>query len=80
MFLTVQLRVYRCGCVQAGTYGVLVLFGVMPAAMVYSERNWGSTVSSIRVVSGGTPLIVLVGGTAAVIIANEFVQTVAAKL
>lgn len=60
-------------CVQAGTYGVLVLFGVLPAAMVYSERSFGSTISAIRVVPGGSPLIFAVGGTAAVIIGNEVV-------
>lgn len=63
-------------CMQAGTYGVLVLFGVMPAAMVYSERSWGSTISAIRVMPGGTPLMVAVGGTAAAIIGNEVVHAV----
>eukprot|EP00892_Ulva_mutabilis_P010671 jgi/Ulvmu1/7977/UM004_0210.1 len=64
----------------AGTYGVLVLFGVMPAAMVFSERNWGSTISSIRVVPGGQPLIFAIGGTASLIIGNEVVHAVGARL
>lgn len=72
--LPAAVQSWWCHWVQAGTYGVLVLFGVMPAAMVYSERSFGSTVSTIRVVPGGRPLIVAVGGTAAVIIGNEVVH------
>ena len=48
----------------------------MPAAMVYSERNLGTTISAIRVVPGGMPLVLAVGGTAAAIIANEIVLAI----
>lgn len=58
-------------CLQAGTYGVLVLFGVIPAAMIYSERYWKTTLTSVRVVPEGRLLMAGVGGFALLIIANE---------
>lgn len=76
--LDLQHAICADACLQAGTYGVLVLFGVMPAAMVYSERNWGSTISAIRVMPGGTALVFAVGGTAAAIIGNELVHAIMA--
>jgi tyrosine-specific transport protein len=56
---------------QAGTYGVLVLFGVIPAAMLYSERYWKTTLTRVRVVPEGRLLVLGVGGSAALIIVNE---------
>jgi hypothetical protein len=38
-------------CMQAGTYGVLILFGVIPSAMIYSERYWQSTLTTIRTIA-----------------------------
>eukprot|EP00210_Caulerpa_lentillifera_P006462 g6174.t1 len=56
----------------AGTYGVLVLFGIIPALMAWSERYNGVTISSIRIVPGGKLSLILIGGLAMAIIANEF--------
>ena len=38
----------------AGTYGVLVLFGIVPAAMAWSERYNESTLSRTQIVPGTT--------------------------
>ena len=61
---------------KAGTYGVMVLFGVLPAAMVWSERHMQTTLTQIRVVPGGRPTLLLVGGTAVAIIVNEFAKSI----
>jgi hypothetical protein len=50
---------------------VLSLFGVIPAAMVWSERYGGTTLSRLQIVPGGAPLLLLVAGTAAGIIGRE---------
>ena len=55
----------------AGTYGVLVLFGIIPAAMAWSERYSGTTLSSQRVVPGGQPMLVAVAAAAAGVIGRE---------
>ncbi|GMH45738.1 hypothetical protein BSKO_13701 [Bryopsis sp. KO-2023] len=60
----------------AGTYGVLVLFGIIPAVMTWSERYGGTTLSSVRIVPGGKPAILLVGGAASFVILREFLETV----
>jgi tyrosine-specific transport protein len=62
--------------VQAGTYGVLVLFGVLPSAMTWSEREWKTTLTQIRVVPGGPPVLLGVGGIATAIIAHELYDLV----
>jgi tyrosine-specific transport protein len=64
--------------VQAGTYGVMVLFGVLPAAMVWSERYQQSTLTQIRAVPGGRVVLLGVGGTAVAIIVNEAVKSLLA--
>ena len=63
-------------CTQAGTYGVLVLFGIMPAAMVWSERYGQSTLTQIRVVPGGRAMLIGSGGIAAAIVADQLVKLV----
>lgn len=56
----------------AGTYGVLVLFGLVPVAMVWSERYGESdTLSSREVAPGGKGALVVVGAAAAGVIANQ---------
>lgn len=65
----------------AGTFGVLTLFGVMPAAMAYSERYMGNAgigddksktlARAAELVPGGAPGLVALGGVAAAIIAIE---------
>eukprot|EP00884_Botryococcus_braunii_P002200 jgi/Botrbrau1/11981/Bobra.0115s0017.1 len=55
----------------AGTYGVMFLFGILPAAMAWSERYGDTTVSRFQVVSGGRASLLLVGGLACAIITNE---------
>ncbi len=60
----------------AGTYGVLVLFGILPALMVYSERYGGTTLSQYQLVPGGRVVLGLVGGAAVMVIVNEIVTTV----
>jgi tyrosine-specific transport protein len=56
----------------AGTYGVLVLFGLVPVAMVWSERYGESdTLSSREVAPGGKGALVMAGAAAAGVIANQ---------
>jgi tyrosine-specific transport protein len=54
-----------------GTFGILTLFGIIPAAMVWTERYGDSTVSHVQLVPGGRPALLLVGGIAAGIIGRE---------
>jgi len=61
----------------AGTYGVLVLFGLIPVWMVWSERFSGTTLSTIQVVGGGRPVLVGVAAVAAGIIGRELLTTAA---
>lgn len=58
----------------AGTYGVLILFGIMPAIMAWQERYEGKAISSIRVVPGGKPMLLVVGGSAALIVLREMFE------
>ncbi|MQL96317.1 hypothetical protein Taro_028991 [Colocasia esculenta] len=58
----------------AGTYGVLVLFGILPAAMSWSERYSGSSPSPILppLVPGGRfTLLVVIGGALSVILSEK---------
>jgi len=55
----------------AGTYGVLVLFGLVPAAMVWSERYRGTTLSALRVAPDGPFVLVGTGAAAAAIIVDQ---------
>jgi tyrosine-specific transport protein len=56
----------------AGTYGVLVLFGLVPVAMVWNERYGDSdTLSSREVAPGGKGALVVAGAAAAGVIANQ---------
>ena len=55
----------------AGTYGVLVLFGLIPVAMVWSERYAGTTLSRVQIVPGGKPVLLLVAACAAGVIGRE---------
>ncbi|KAI3814220.1 hypothetical protein L1987_18968 [Smallanthus sonchifolius] len=64
----------------AGTYGVLVLFGVLPAAMCWSDRYSGPSLSSKipELVPGGRFTLSLVIGGAGYIISellNSFMHT-----
>lgn len=61
----------------AGTYGVLVLFGLIPVAMVWSERYAGTTLSRIQVVPGGKPVLVLTAAVAGGVIVHELFTSVA---
>ena len=62
----------------AGTYGVLVLFGLMPAAMVWAER-YGDILpagaSAVRVVPGGRMPLLAVGGVAGAVILHSVLTT-----
>jgi tyrosine-specific transport protein len=56
----------------AGTYGVLVLFGLVPVAMVWSERYGETeTLSAREVAPGGKGALVVAGAAAAGVIANQ---------
>lgn len=55
----------------AGTYGVLILFALIPVAMAWSERYSGTTLSSQQVVPGGKPVLVVVAAGAAAVIGRE---------
>lgn len=56
----------------AGSYGVMTLFGVMPAAMAWKQRygNAGSLVD-VQMVPGGRFMLATVAVAAAGIIANQ---------
>ncbi|KAA8544513.1 hypothetical protein F0562_022447 [Nyssa sinensis] len=60
----------------AGTYGVLVLFGVLPAAMSWSDRYSGSTQSPKlpQLVPGGRLTLSLVIGGAGWVILSELIE------
>lgn len=60
----------------AGTYGVLVLFGVLPAMMAWSERYGGTTVTSTQIVQGGRLSLICIGGLAGAVILAEFLELV----
>jgi tyrosine-specific transport protein len=55
----------------AGTYGVLVLFGLVPAAMAWSERYGGSTLTRVQVAPGGRGVVVAVAAAAAAVILDQ---------
>ncbi|KAL9405265.1 hypothetical protein Peur_002237 [Populus x canadensis] len=60
----------------AGTYGVLVLFGIIPAAMAWSDR-YSSSSTSIKLpqlVPGGKVTLSLVMGAAGCIILSEILE------
>ena len=59
--------------------GVLVLFGLIPVAMVWSERfaRPPTTLTRIEIVPGGKPVLLAVGGSAAAIIARELLLSLA---
>ncbi|KVH87570.1 Tryptophan/tyrosine permease [Cynara cardunculus var. scolymus] len=65
----------------AGTYGVLVLFGVVPAAMSWSDRYTSSSVSSNlqQLVPGGRFTLSLVIGGAGYVIISELIQNLMIK-
>nr|XP_043628497.1 tyrosine-specific transport protein-like [Erigeron canadensis] len=60
----------------AGTYGVLVLFGVLPAAMSWSDRYSSSSVSSNlpQLVPGGRITLSLILGGAGYVIISELIE------
>lgn len=56
----------------AGTYGVLLLFGIIPVAMVYSERYVdNTTLTRDTLVPGGIPMLFLLGSAATAIIFDQ---------
>uniref|UniRef100_A0A3Q7J0Y1 Tyrosine-specific transport protein n=1 Tax=Solanum lycopersicum TaxID=4081 RepID=A0A3Q7J0Y1_SOLLC len=63
----------------AGTYGVLVLFGLLPAAMSWSDRYSESTLTPNLppLVPGGKITLSLVFGGAALVILSEIVENFA---
>ncbi|URE26801.1 Tryptophan/tyrosine permease family [Musa troglodytarum] len=62
----------------AGTYGVLVLFGVIPAAMSWSERYSKSSLTPITppLVPGGRSTLIIVTGGALFVIFSEILKDV----
>nr|XP_023887266.1 uncharacterized protein LOC111999373 [Quercus suber] len=61
----------------AGTYGVLVLFGVLPAAMSWSERysNSSPSMKLPQLVPGGRVTVSLIIGGAGCIVLSEILRT-----
>ena len=56
----------------AGTYGVLLLFGIIPVAMVYSERYIeNTTLTRNTLVPGGLPMLLVLGFAASAIIFDQ---------
>lgn len=60
----------------AGTYGVLALFGLLPAAMAAVERREAGPGGTVRLLGGGDAGLVAVGGAAAAVIVGETVRAV----
>ncbi|KAF6265945.1 Tryptophan/tyrosine permease [Scenedesmus sp. NREL 46B-D3] len=59
----------------AGTYGVLTLFGIQPAAMAWNARYSSSSMpQSQQLVPGGKAALLSIGGAAAGVILNEMLQ------
>ncbi|CAK0749359.1 hypothetical protein CVIRNUC_001904 [Coccomyxa viridis] len=62
----------------AGTYGVLSLFGLIPAASVWSQRYGSNTrMAAFRAVPGGRVPLLAVGFIAGGIILNQFIGSIA---
>ncbi len=67
----------------AGTFGVLVLFGALPAAMVWSERygaNENTGLYPLRFLPGGKPALAATGAVAVAVILREAAQDLVAAL
>ena len=67
----------------AGTFGVLVLFGALPAAMVWAERYGpaaGTGLYPLRFLPGGKPALAAVGALAAAVVLREAAQDLLAAL
>jgi tyrosine-specific transport protein len=77
-----------CVVLGAGTYGVLTLFGILPAAMAWQSRygsqqqeqgqeqgqQQGPGAQSCQpLLPGGAPVLIAVGGAAGAVIAHEVV-------
>ncbi|CAN6993278.1 hypothetical protein Bca4012_048172 [Brassica carinata] len=58
----------------AGTYGVLVLFGILPAAMSWSDRYVVSSSTATQLVPGGKVMLSVVMGAAGYVIVSEIVE------
>ncbi|KAJ7294947.1 hypothetical protein O6H91_Y222500 [Diphasiastrum complanatum] len=60
----------------AGTYGVLVLFGILPAAMAWAERYTDACPPSTlpAIVPGGRLTLALIVGAASLVISTEIVN------
>ncbi len=77
-------------CVSAaGTYGVLTLFGILPAAMAWQARYGATTQQQQQqdaatvplqafqpLLPGGAPALVAVGGAAAAVVLYELLGVV----
>ena len=75
-----------------GTYGVLTLFGLLPCAMAWADRyggrggdgsgggRGGGRGAAVELVPGGKPVLLLMAGGAAAIIANEAVGSLSGLL
>jgi len=55
----------------AGTYGVLGLFGILPAAMAWKARERDDLSHLPTMVPGGKPVLALVGGSALVVMVQQ---------
>jgi len=62
----------------AGTYGVLALFGVLPAGMAWQARQREDLKNFPNMVPGGVPVLLLVGGSAMGVIAQQTLVNVGA--
>ena len=60
----------------AGTYGVLSLFGILPAASAWSQRyGKDSSFAGIRAVPGEKAMVIMVGCAAGGVILNQAVTS-----
>jgi tyrosine-specific transport protein len=64
----------------AGTYGVLSLFGILPAASAWSQRyGRPDSFSTYRAVPGERVMVILVGCAASGVILNQAVTSLWGK-
>lgn len=76
--------IFLSALTYAGAYGVMSLFGVLPAVLAWQQRYSGSTGlevgQRIEMVPGGRPVLVLVGGLALGIMLNQTINLIDAPI
>ena len=71
VFAILKPDIFMSALEYAGTYGVLGLFGVLPAGMAWRARKRDDLKHIPSMVPGGAPLLLLTGGSAMAIILQQ---------